>query len=37
MGKPEDIANLYAWLASDEASWISGAAISIDGGMVLGT
>jgi 3-oxoacyl-[acyl-carrier protein] reductase len=37
MGKPEDIANLYAWLASDEASWISGASISIDGGMVLGT
>jgi len=37
MGKPEDIANLYAWLSSDEASWISGAAISIDGGMVLGT
>ena len=37
MGKPEDVANLYAWLASDEASWIHGTAISIDGGMVLGT
>lgn len=37
MGKPEDVANLYAWLASDEAAYISGAAISIDGGMVLGT
>jgi 3-oxoacyl-[acyl-carrier protein] reductase len=37
MGKPEDVANLYAWLASDEASFISGAAISIDGGMILGT
>ena len=37
MGQPEDIANLYSWLASDEASYISGAAISIDGGMVLGT
>ncbi|MCB2209953.1 beta-ketoacyl-ACP reductase [bacterium] len=37
MGKPEDVANLYAWLASDEAAFISGAAISIDGGMVLGT
>jgi 3-oxoacyl-[acyl-carrier protein] reductase len=37
MGKPEDVANLYAWLASDEAVYISGAAISIDGGMVLGT
>ena len=37
MGTPEDVANLYAWLASDEASWIHGTAISIDGGMVLGT
>jgi 3-oxoacyl-[acyl-carrier protein] reductase len=37
MGQPEDVANLYAWLASDEASFIHGAAISIDGGMVLGT
>lgn len=37
MGEPADVANLYAWLASDEASFISGAAISIDGGMILGT
>ncbi len=37
MGTPEDVANLYAWLASDEAAYIHGAAISIDGGMVLGT
>ncbi|MDT8381002.1 MAG: beta-ketoacyl-ACP reductase [Brevefilum sp.] len=37
MGTPEDVANLYAWLASDEAVYIHGAAISIDGGMVLGT
>lgn len=37
MGKPEDVANLYAWLASDAASYIHGATISIDGGMVLGT
>ena len=37
MGTPEDVANLYCWLASDEASYIHGAAISIDGGMVLGT
>ncbi len=37
MGKPEDVANLYCWLSSDEASYIHGAAISIDGGMVLGT
>jgi 3-oxoacyl-[acyl-carrier protein] reductase len=37
MGTPEDVANLYCWLASDEASYIHGAAISVDGGMVLGT
>jgi 3-oxoacyl-[acyl-carrier protein] reductase len=37
MGTPEDVANLYAWLASEEAAYIHGAAISIDGGMVLGT
>ncbi len=37
MGTPEDVANLYCWLASDEAAYIHGAAISIDGGMVLGT
>jgi 3-oxoacyl-[acyl-carrier protein] reductase len=37
MGEPADVANLYCWLASDEAAYIHGAAISIDGGMVLGT
>jgi NAD(P)-dependent dehydrogenase (short-subunit alcohol dehydrogenase family) len=28
---------VYAWLASDEASYIHGAVISVDGGIVLGT
>ena len=37
LGKPEDIANVYAWLASDEASYVHGAVISVDGGIVLGT
>lgn len=35
MGTPEDIANGYAYLASDEASFITGAVISIDGGAVI--
>lgn len=35
MGSPEDIANGYAYLASDEASFITGAVISIDGGAVI--
>jgi NAD(P)-dependent dehydrogenase (short-subunit alcohol dehydrogenase family) len=31
--KPDDIASLYAFLASDEASYITGTNITIDGGM----
>ncbi len=37
MGEPRDIANAYFFLASDEASFISGAVLSVDGGIVLGT
>ncbi|HET7747289.1 MAG TPA: 3-oxoacyl-ACP reductase FabG [Vicinamibacteria bacterium] len=37
MGEPEDIANAYAWLASDEASFVTGAVLSVDGGFVAGT
>ncbi len=37
MGTPEDVANAYAWLASDQASFIHGAVISVDGGVVIGT
>lgn len=37
MGQPEDIANAYLWLASDAASFVTGAVISVDGGMVTGT
>ena len=35
MGTPEDIANAYLFLASDEASFINGATLSVDGGIVL--
>lgn len=37
LGTPEDIANAYAWLASDQASFITGAVLSVDGGVVTGT
>ena len=37
LGEPVDIANTYLWLASDEAAYIHGATISVDGGIVLGT
>jgi 3-oxoacyl-[acyl-carrier protein] reductase len=35
LGKPEEIANTYAFLASDEASYINGAVIEVCGGMTL--
>ena len=31
LGRPEDIANAFAFLASDEASYITGAVLSVDG------
>ena len=37
LGEPEDIANAYVWLASDAAKFVSGAVLSVDGGLVLGT
>lgn len=35
LGSPEDIANGYMFLASDEAQFITGTILSIDGGVVL--
>jgi 3-oxoacyl-[acyl-carrier protein] reductase len=37
IGRPEDIANAYLWLASDAASFVTGAILSVDGGVVTGT
>ena len=37
MGEPRDIANGFVWLASDAAKFVSGAVLSVDGGLVLGT
>ena len=37
IGQPDDIANAYAWLASDEASFVTGHCLSVDGGVVVGT
>ncbi|PKM93835.1 MAG: beta-ketoacyl-ACP reductase [Firmicutes bacterium HGW-Firmicutes-1] len=35
MGKPEDIASLVAFLASDKANYITGQIIQVDGGMAM--
>ncbi|HEV2853553.1 MAG TPA: 3-oxoacyl-ACP reductase FabG [Thermoanaerobaculia bacterium] len=37
MGKPEDIAEAYFWLASDAAGFVHGTVLSVDGGLVGGT
>lgn len=37
MGEPGDIANAYVWLASDQAGFVHGAVLSVDGGLVTGT
>jgi 3-oxoacyl-[acyl-carrier protein] reductase len=37
MGTPEEVASAYAWLASDEAGFVTGAVLSVDGGVVVGT
>jgi 3-oxoacyl-[acyl-carrier protein] reductase len=36
LGLPEDVAELAVFLASDEASWISGTVIDLAGGAVIG-
>ncbi len=37
LGDPRDIANAYLFLASDEASFITGETLRVDGGIVIGT
>ena len=37
LGEPKDVAHAYLFLASEEASFINGAVLSVDGGVVVGT
>jgi len=37
IGEPRDIANAYLFLASDEAAFITGETLRVDGGIVVGT
>ena len=34
-GKPEEVADMVVYLASDEAAWVTGGTFSIDGGMTI--
>jgi len=36
LGEPDDIANAFVYLASDEARWVTGHALRVDGGMTVG-
>lgn len=36
-GQAQDVANAYLWLASEEASFVNGVVLRVDGGIVIGT
>ena len=35
LGEPKDIANAYLYLASDDANFVNGAVLSVDGGLII--
>ena len=37
LGEPRDVALAYLFLASNEAGFVNGAVLSVDGGVVVGT
>ncbi len=36
LGRPDDIAEAFVYLASDHASWVTGSALVVDGGLISG-
>jgi len=36
LGKPDDVAGVVSFLASDDSAYVSGAVIPVDGGMGMG-
>jgi NAD(P)-dependent dehydrogenase (short-subunit alcohol dehydrogenase family) len=36
LGTPRDIADAFVYLASDEAAWVTGTALVVDGGLTSG-
>ena len=37
VGRPDDIANAALYLASDEAAWVTGTVLTVDGDLLAGT
>ena len=37
VGEPDDVANAAMFLASDDASWITGTVLRVDGGLLAGS
>ena len=35
MGRPEDVATAVVYLVSDEAGWVTGASLHVNGGMAM--